>query len=137
MTPAYFLRFSSFYVVFDGLHDNPRFPGRECKADDANGDDHAKRDSFDRGRRIEMRNKHFVPPCSRFEVIGDSNAVPAENDPCCDGQYEFPDPFQCIRGRFGRGFVFCVEHDLCSLLWNLIVFCVAMAWSLSPRLRFV
>ena len=98
------------------LHDDPRLPCRDGETDDADDNDHAKRNTFDSGRRIERRKNHFVPPCSRFEVIGESNAVPAENNPCCDGQYEFPDPFQCIRGRFGRGFVFCVEHDLCSLL---------------------
>ena len=137
MTPAYFLRFSSFYVVFDGLHDNPRFPGRECKADDADGYDHAKRNMFDRGRRIERRNNHFVPPSSKFDVIRNPNAVSAEDNPGCNGQHEFSNPFQCIRGRFGRGSVFCVEHDLLSLLWNLIVFEVAVATMPLPRLRFV
>ena len=125
--PSVFLRFSSFYAVFDGLHDDPRLPCRERKADDANGNNHAKRNTFDRGRRIEWRNNHFVPPSSKFDVIRNPNAVSAEDYPGCDGQYESSDPFQGVCGRFGRGFVFCVEHDLCSLLWNLIVFCVAVA----------
>ena len=53
------------------LHDDPRLPGRKRKADDANGDDHAKRNTFDRGRRIDWRNNHIaVPPGSKLDVIG-------------------------------------------------------------------
>ena len=82
------------------LHDDPRLPCRECKADDADGYDHAKRNTFDHGRRIEWRNNHFVPPSSKFDVIRNPNAVPAEDYPGCDGQYESSDPFQGIPGRF-------------------------------------
>lgn len=100
-----------------GLQNHPkRLQLGQGKTDGTNGNNHAKRDSFDRGRRIERRNNHFVPPSSKFDVIRNPNTEPAEDNPCCDGQYESSDPFQGVCGRFGRGSVFCVEHDLCSLL---------------------
>ena len=63
-----------------------------------------------------------APFCSNFDVIRNPNAVPAENNPCCDGQYEFSDPFQCVRGRFGLNeVVLGVEHEMCPSLKNLNV----------------
>ena len=63
-----------------------------------------------------------APFCSNFDVIRNPNAVPAKNNPCCDGQYEFSDPFQGVRGRFGLNeVVLGVEHEMCPSLKNLNV----------------